>query len=80
MVGRLGEAPPSRMPALTTAALPLELLRDSLLTLEQLSSAVTMLALNAATHPEQSPRFRRLLQGLIVLVETCEDDLGTYRP
>ena len=68
------------MPALTTAALPLELLRDSLLTLEQLSSAVTMLALNAATHPEQSPRFRRLLQGLIVLVETCEDDLGTYRP
>lgn len=80
MVGRLAAAPPSCMTALTTAALPLELLRDSLLTLEQLSSAVTMLALNAATHPEQSPRFRRLLQGLIVLVETCEDDLGTYRP
>ena len=64
--------------ALTTSALPLEVLRDSLLALEQVNSGVTMLALIAAGQPEQSPRLRCLLQGLIALVESCENDLGTF--
>jgi hypothetical protein len=64
--------------ALTTSALPLEVLRDSLLALEQVNSGVTMLALIAADQPEQSPRLRRLLQGLIALVESCESDLGIF--
>ena len=64
--------------ALTTSALPLEVLRDSLLALEQVNSGVTMLALIASGQPEQSPRLRRLLQGLVALVESCESDLGTF--
>jgi hypothetical protein len=82
-VGTLLGVPPSNMTllpsaALTTSALPLEILRDSLLALEQVNSGVTMLALIAADQPEQSPRLRRLLQGLIALVESCESDLGIF--
>ena len=64
--------------ALTTCDLPRDVLRDSLLALEQVNSGVTMLALIAAGQPEQSPRLRCLLQGLVALVESCESDLGTF--
>jgi len=70
--------PPLPTSALTSNTLALEVVRDSLLTLEQVSSGVTLLALIAAAHPEQSPRLRSLLRGLVGLVEGCESDLGVF--
>ncbi len=40
------------MPPLTTAQIGTELLQDSLLTLEQLTTGLTVLALNASNAPE----------------------------
>ena len=69
-----------QMPPLTTAALSTEVLQDCLLTLDQLTTSITFLGLNAAISPEQSPRLRTLLDNLLVLIQECENDLGTYAP
>jgi hypothetical protein len=68
------------MTALTTDRISTELLQDTLLPLEQVTTSVTVLALNATAHPEQSPRVRVLLERLVALVQECEGDLGTYAP
>lgn len=52
------------MTALTTDLLPSELLRDSLVTLEQVSTGITVLAINASVNSEQSPRVIALLGDL----------------
>ena len=73
----------SRIPSmttLTTTALATEILEDALLCLEQLSTGLTVLALNASRVPEQSPLVRLLLDDLLALVQECETDLGTYAP
>ena len=44
------------MTTLTTTALATEILEGTLLTLEQVSTRLTVLALNASRTPEQSPR------------------------
>jgi hypothetical protein len=51
-------------------------LESALLTLEQISTRLTVLALNASRHSEQSPRVRMLL----VDIQDCESELGTYAP
>lgn len=66
------------MPPLTTDLLPSELLRDALVTLEQVSTGITVLAINASVNPEQSPRGRALLGDLLLLLQDCETELGTY--
>jgi hypothetical protein len=66
------------MTTLTTASLSVEVLEDALLTLDQLSTSITVLGLNAVRQPDQSPRVRQLLEGLLALVQECETDLGTY--
>ena len=66
------------MTTLTTAVLSTEILEDSLLTLEQISSRITELALNASRNPEQSPRVRTLLGDLLADIQDCESELGTY--
>ena len=66
------------MTDLTTAALSTEILDCTLLTLEQVSTSLTVFALDASTNPEQSPRVRALLDDLLVLIQQCENDLGTY--
>ena len=43
------------MPPLTTAAIPQELQRDALLTLEQLTTSITVLALHASHHHNFRP-------------------------
>ena len=68
------------MTALTTDLLPSELLRDALVTLEQVSTGITVLAINASVNPEQSPRVRQLLGDLLTLLQDCETELGTYAP
>ena len=66
------------MPPLTTAQIGTELLQDTLLTLHQLTTGLTVLALNASNAPEESPRVRVLLASMLALLQQCETDLGTY--
>lgn len=68
------------MTTLTTTALATEILEGTLLTLEQVSTRLTVLALNASGTPEQSPRVRMLLGDLLADIQDCENDLGTYAP
>ena len=55
-----------------------ELLEETLLTLEQVSTGVTVLAINATRNPEQSPRVRRLLGDLLALIQEAEGDRDIY--
>ncbi len=66
------------MTALITTALATEILEGTLLTLEQMSTRLTVLALNASRTPEQSPRVRMLLGDLLADIQDCEEQLGTY--
>jgi hypothetical protein len=66
------------MPLLTTAVLPTEVLESALLTMDQISTRITVLALNASRNPVQSPRVRMLLGDLLADIQDCEEDLGTY--
>jgi len=68
------------MPLLTTSALSTEVLESALLTLEQISTRLTVLALNASRNPEQSVRVRMLLGDLLADIQDCESELGTYAP
>jgi hypothetical protein len=66
------------MTTLTTAALATEILEDTLLTLDQMTTRLTVLALNASRKPEQSVRVRMLLGDLLADIQDCEEQLGTY--
>ncbi len=68
------------MPLLTTSALSAEVLESALLTLEQISTCITVLALNASRNPGQIPRVRMLLGDLLADIQDCERELGTYAP
>jgi hypothetical protein len=68
------------MPLLTTSALSTEVLESALLALEQISTRITVLALNASRNPEQSPRVQMLLGDLLADIQHCESELGTYAP
>ena len=68
------------MSHLTTDSIASELLEESLLTLEQITTGVTVLAINATRDPEQSPRVRRLLEDLVAVLQEAKEDLGTYAP
>jgi hypothetical protein len=68
------------MPPLTTASLSTEVLEGTLLTLEQMTTRLTVLALNASRNPYQSQRVRMLLGDLLADIQDCEEDLGTYAP
>jgi hypothetical protein len=68
------------MSTLSTSALSTEVLEIALLTLEQISTRITVLALNASRNPSQSPRVRLLLGDLMADIQDCEEQLGTYAP
>ena len=63
---------------MTSDFLASELLEETLLTLEQITTGVTVMAINATHNPEQSPRVRRLMGDLLALIQEAEGDLGTY--
>ena len=65
---------------LTTSCLSTEILEGTLMTLEQVSTRLTVLALNASRTPEQSYRVRVLLGDLLADLQDCEDELWTYAP
>ena len=60
------------MTTLTTSALSTEVLESALLTLEQITTRITVLALNPSGNPEQSTRVRILLGDLLALTRGCE--------
>ena len=66
------------MTTLSTSALSTEVLESALLTLEQISTRITVLALNASRNPDQSVRVRALLRDLLADIQDCEEQLGTY--
>ena len=66
------------MPSLTPASISLELLQDCLGTLEQLTTGITNLGMDATADPTQAPRVRVLLDELLMSLQQCENDLGTY--
>ena len=66
------------MPPLTTAAIAQELQRDALLTLEQLSTAVTVLALHGSHRPEDAPRVRAVFDQLVEVIHQAETDLAVF--
>ena len=66
------------MSTLTTSVPSTEVLEDALLTLDQVTTRITVLALNASRNPEQSVRFRALLRDLLADIQDCEEQLGTY--
>ena len=68
------------MSSLTTSVPSSEVLEYDLLTLDQISTRITVLALNASRNPVQSPRVRMLMGDLLADIQDCEIELGTYAP
>ena len=66
------------MSPLTTAAIALELHRDALLTLEQLTTSITVLALHASHRPEDTPRVREVLERLLETIHQVETDMAVF--
>ena len=66
------------MTTLNTTCPSTEVLEDALLTLEQISTRITALSLNASRNPDQSVRVRALLNDLLADIQDCESELGTY--
>jgi hypothetical protein len=66
------------IPPLTTAQIGTEHLQDTLLIMEQLTTGLTVLALNASNAPKESPRDRVQLASMHALLQQCKTELGTY--
>ena len=66
------------MSPLTTAAIPQELQRDALLTLEQLTTSITVLALHASHRPEDTPRVREVFEQLLGVIHQAETDMAVF--
>ncbi len=66
------------MPPLTISTISLQPLQDCLGTLEQLTTGITNLGVEATSNPLQAPRVRFLLEELLTSLQNCDNDLGTY--
>jgi hypothetical protein len=66
------------MSSLTTAAIPQELQRDALLTLEQLTTSITVLALHATHRPVDAPRVREVFEKLLGVIHQAEADMAVF--
>ena len=66
------------MPLLATSALSPEVLESALLTLEQLTTSITVLALHASHRPGDSPRIREVFEQLVEAIHEAETDLAVF--
>ncbi len=57
-----------------------EILEGTLLTLDHVTTRLTVLALNTSRKPEQPCRVRMLLGDLLLDIQDCEEQSGTYSP
>ena len=60
--------------SLTTDRIAAELLEEALLTLEQVTTGVMAVAIQASRKPEQGPRVRQLLGDLLALLQQAEEE------
>ena len=63
--------------SLNPAAIPQELQTDALLTLEQLTTSITVLALHAFQCPEETPRIRLVFEHLLEVIQ-AETEMKVY--
>ena len=66
------------MSQLTTSAIVQELQQDALLTLEQLTTSITVLALHASHRPEDTPRGRAVFEQLLEAIHGAETDMAVF--
>jgi len=66
------------MSPLTTSAITQELQRDALLTLEQLTTSITVLALHASHRPGNTPRVREVFEQLLETIHQAETDMAVF--
>ena len=66
------------MSPLTTSAIAQELQRDALLTLEQLTTSITVLVLHASHRPGDSPRIRAVFEQLLETIHGAETVLAVF--
>ena len=66
------------MSPLTTSAIAQELQRDALLTLEQLTTSITVLALHASHRPEDTPKVREVFEQLLGVIHQAESDMAVF--
>ena len=66
------------MTTLTTGALAAQVLKTTLLAVEDLTRRLTLPALEAVQHPEHSPRGRATLMDLNDTLGQYESELGVY--
>ena len=64
------------MPRLTTASIAQELHRDALLTLEQLTTSITVLALHGSYRQEDTPRVLAVFEQLLETIHQAEIDMA----
>jgi hypothetical protein len=72
-LGALGVVASPSVNTLATTSFATEILEGTLLTLEQLTARLIVLALNASRKPEESPRVRSLLEDLLADVQGREE-------
>jgi len=63
---------------LTNASISLELHQDCLVTLEQLATSITVLALHVTHRPEDTPRIRALCEQLLEAIHWAETDMAVF--
>ena len=63
---------------LTTSALSTEVLESALLTLEQITLRITVLALNASRRPDDTPRVRAVFEQLLETIHQAETDVAFF--
>jgi hypothetical protein len=66
------------MSPLTTSAIAQELHRDALLTLGQLTTSITVLALHAPHRPVDGPRVRAIFEQLLEVIHQTETDMAFF--
>ena len=66
------------MSPLTTSSIAQELQRDALLTLEQLTTSIKVLALHASHRPEDTPRVREVFEQLLETIHQAETDMAVF--
>ena len=66
------------MSPLTTFAIAQEIQRDALLTMEQLTTSITVLALQASHRPEDTPRVRLVFEQMLEVIYQAETDIAVF--
>jgi len=62
--------------SITTAAIAQELHRDALLTLKQLTTSITVLALHGSHRQEDTPRVRAVFEQLLETINQAEIEMA----